>query len=286
MALTRARMHEHLEQLVQQRTEALTAEIAEHNRTEQALRATEGRLESILASITDVIWSISAQTHKLQYLNPSAERIYGRPKSDFFTNPALWFEVVVHPADRDLITQYSKNLFAGVAGSLEYRIVKPDGEVRWLYDRAQLVYDGAGAPLRIDGITADISERKSTHDKLKKALNEKEVLLKEVYHRVKNNLQVVSSLINLQARNTNNEETKNLLKQSADRITSMALLHEKLYQSKDLARIDFNAYVHSLVDHLLFAHGDHSGKIKISMGINDVFLDVDTAIPCGLIIHQ
>lgn len=159
MALMRAQMHEQLEQLVQQRTVALTAEIAEHNRTEQALRITEERLESILSSITDVIWSISVRTHKLQYLNPAAERIYGRPKSDFFTSPTLWFDVV-YPEDKARIKQYSENLFAGVSGSLEYRIVKPNGEVCWLYDRAQLVYDASGKPLRIDGITTDITSRK------------------------------------------------------------------------------------------------------------------------------
>ncbi|MDD5578034.1 MAG: PAS domain S-box protein [Methylobacter sp.] len=132
----------------------------------------------------------------------------------------------------------------------------------------------------------DITERKNANDKLKDALNEKEMLLKEVYHRVKNNLQVVSSLINLQARNVTNESTADLLKQSADRIKAMALLHEKLYQSKDLARIDFNAYIHSLVDHLMFGYGAHSGKIDINLKIDDVFLDVDTAIPCGLIINE
>jgi PAS domain S-box-containing protein len=132
----------------------------------------------------------------------------------------------------------------------------------------------------------DITERKNANDKLRQALNEKEMLLKEVYHRVKNNLQVVSSLLNLQARNVKNEETVDLLKQSADRIKAMALLHEKLYQSKDLARIDFNEYIHSLVEHLLFGYGAPPGKINLNMRIDDVFLDVDTAIPCGLIINE
>jgi two-component sensor histidine kinase len=112
------------------------------------------------------------------------------------------------------------------------------------------------------------------------------VLLKEVYHRVKNNLQVVSSLLNLQAGNVTDETTLELLKQSADRIKAMALLHEKLYQSKDLARIDFNEYIHSLVDHLLFSYGGQSGKVNISMRIDEVFFDVDTAIPCGLIVNE
>lgn len=132
----------------------------------------------------------------------------------------------------------------------------------------------------------DITERKNANDNLKAALQEKEMLLKEVYHRVKNNLQVVSSLINLQAGNVKNEATVDLLKQSADRIKAMALLHEKLYHSKDLARIDFNEYIRSLVDHLLFGYGTRSGKINIDMKIDNVFLDVDTAIPCGLIVNE
>ena len=132
----------------------------------------------------------------------------------------------------------------------------------------------------------DITERKCASDKLKAALNEKEMLLKEVYHRVKNNLQVVSSLINLQAANAKNAATVDLLKQSADRIKAMALLHEKLYQSKDLARIDFNAYIRSLVDHLFFGYGTQAGKIGINLKIDGVFLDVDTAIPCGLIANE
>lgn len=159
MALVRARMHEQLEHLVQERTLALTEEIAEHKRTEHALRGAEERLDSILSSVTDVIWSISAQTHQLQYLNPAAERIYGRSLSDFFSSPGLCFEVV-YPADKDLVIQYSNNLFSGVTDSLEYRIVKPNGDVRWLYDRGQLIYDAAGAPMRIDGITTDITELK------------------------------------------------------------------------------------------------------------------------------
>ena len=132
----------------------------------------------------------------------------------------------------------------------------------------------------------DITQRKRANDKLKEALNEKEIMLKEIFHRVKNNLQVVSSLINLQARNVKNEAVANLLKQSTDRIKSMALIHENLYQSKDLANINFASYIHDLVDHLLLSHGVSSSKVNVSMGIDDVCLDVDTAIPCGLLINE
>ena len=121
---------------------------------------------------------------------------------------------------------------------------------------------------------------------LEQSLKEKEMLLKEVYHRVKNNLQVVSSLINLQAATIVNKETIGLLKQSADRIKSMALLHEKLYQSKDLSRIDFNEYIHCLVEHLMFGYGIGPDRVKVSINIVNIFLDVDSAIPCGLIFNE
>ena len=166
------------------------------------------------------------------------------------------------------------------------RICRVDGEIRWLWAKGRRKFDNSGCQLSLAGIVQDITERKLANDKLQAALSEKELLLKEVYHRVKNNLQVVSSLINLQADNVKNEEAVDQLKQSADRIKSMALIHEKLYQSKSLAKINFNIYIHSLVEHLLFSHAAHSDKIKINMTIDDLFLDFDTAIPCGLIINE
>ncbi|MCK9395888.1 MAG: PAS domain S-box protein [Methylobacter sp.] len=205
-------------------------------------------------------------------------------------------ELIGQPVEMLVPERYRKAHIGFRQGYLVSPVSRPMGAGRDLYG---LRKNGTEFPVEIglgliddeNGIIVlssivDITERKNANDKLKQALNEKEMLLKEVYHRVKNNLQVVSSLINLQARNVKNEETVDLLKQSADRIKAMALLHEKLYQSKDLARIDFNGYIHSLVDHLLFGYGSHQDKVKLSMRIDDVFLDVDTAIPCGLIINE
>ena len=117
-------------------------------------------------------------------------------------------------------------------------------------------------------------------------MKEKEVLLKEIHHRVKNNLQVVSSLLYLQSKKTSHYQTLEMLNESQNRIKSMALIHEKLYQSKDIGRIDFSEYVESLISHLSRSYGSHLKTVTVEVNINSVFLSIDKAIPCGLIINE
>jgi two-component sensor histidine kinase len=121
---------------------------------------------------------------------------------------------------------------------------------------------------------------------LKSSLNEKDSLLKEIHHRVKNNLQIISSLLKIQANQTNNAQAAALFKDSQDRITSMALIHEQLYQSKDLSNIDFGIYIRKLVDSLMQSYSQNSRRIRTDIESNSIFLGIDVAIPCGLIINE
>ncbi|HEY9874720.1 MAG TPA: histidine kinase dimerization/phosphoacceptor domain -containing protein, partial [Candidatus Obscuribacterales bacterium] len=118
------------------------------------------------------------------------------------------------------------------------------------------------------------------------SLKEKEVLLKEIHHRVKNNLQIISSLLKLQSSYIKDEQTFGLFKDSQNRIRSMALIHEKLYQSKDLSRIDFAEYIRELTTNLLRSYGANSKTVTLKTSISDIRLTIDTAIPCGLIINE
>jgi len=129
-------------------------------------------------------------------------------------------------------------------------------------------------------------QRLQTEDQIKASLKEKEVLLREIHHRVKNNLQIISSLLNLQSRYIKGKQVLHVFKESQDRIKSMALIHEKLYQSKELARIDFAEYVRSLVADLFRSYKTDSDLITLKTNIDDVFLGINTAIPCGLIINE
>lgn len=132
----------------------------------------------------------------------------------------------------------------------------------------------------------DVTEMKRNHEEIKKSLREKELLLREIYHRVKNNMQVISSLLNFQSEYFQDEKHIQMFKESQSRIKSMALVHEKLYQSKDLTRIDFKDYITGLLNGLFVSYSVNASKIALHMDIQDILLGIDTAIPCGLIINE
>ncbi len=135
-------------------------------------------------------------------------------------------------------------------------------------------------------VCRDISERKLAEAQLKTNLKEKEVLLKEIHHRVKNNLYVISSLLNLQSAYVAQEDILNLFADSQNRIQAMALIHEQLYQSQDLAQINFADYIKRLVNNLFISYNASSRGIKSSLNIEPVALNLETAIPCGLLINE
>ncbi len=128
-------------------------------------------------------------------------------------------------------------------------------------------------------------QNKRAEQEIKQSLNDKELLLREVHHRVKNNMQIISSLLNLQMQHVSEEQSQNVLRESQGRIKSMAMVHEKLYQSPSFTLIDFKDYVEKLVSDIVFSYGV-SSKINIDLDIEDIHMGIDTAIPCGLIINE
>ncbi|MBW1834294.1 MAG: hypothetical protein JRI62_05815 [Deltaproteobacteria bacterium] len=131
-----------------------------------------------------------------------------------------------------------------------------------------------------------LDQMKKTEEQIKESLSEKEVLLREIHHRVKNNLQIISSLFRLQTADIRDEHDMEIFKESQSRVRSMALIHERLYQSKDLAKIDFAEYTPKLVSHLLSLYAIHAETITLDISVDDVFLSIDIAVPCGLIINE
>ncbi|MEE8389714.1 MAG: histidine kinase dimerization/phosphoacceptor domain -containing protein [Anaerolineae bacterium] len=133
-------------------------------------------------------------------------------------------------------------------------------------------------------LKAEITERKQVEEQIKDSLREKEVLLQEIHHRVKNNLAIVSSLLSFQAEITPDEQARAAFQESQNRIHAMARIHEHLYRSPDLARIDMAQYVRGVTNHLIRSYGAHA--IAFQTDVSDVELDIDRATPCGLIINE
>lgn len=132
----------------------------------------------------------------------------------------------------------------------------------------------------------EITERKRAEEQIKASLQEKEVLLKEIHHRVKNNLQIIYSLLDLQASQTDHPNARNALKDSQSRIRSMALIHERLYRSENLAQIDFAAYLDGLVSSLFHSYVMRTGTVGLRIDVSPLLLSIDKAVPCGLIVNE
>ena len=162
----------------------------------------------------------------------------------------------------------------------------PNGREVWISTNISPFFDKKGRPIGTFGISRDITMLKRVEEQINASLSEKEILLKEIHHRVKNNLQIISSLLNLQADYVKEEGTLNMFMESRNRVRSMALIHEKLYQSQDLARIDFGEYIGNLSDYLFQSYGVNRETIALKINAKGVLLNIDTAIPCGLIINE
>src|SRR4029453_18352621 len=175
----------------------------------------------------------------------------------------------------------------------EFRALTRDGEVVWVRGEARVVRDQDGHPLFLQGIAYDIPESKRAEDAIRASaeqvqasLREKEVLLEEIHHRVKNNLQVVSSLLRLQSAHVQEPAALEMFTESRNRIQSMALVHEKLYQSAELSRVDFAEYVQSLTNLLVISYRTRAAAVTLRVTVENVLMGIDVAVPLGLLINE
>lgn len=247
-----------------------------HSREQYALAQRAARIGSLDLDLT---------TGKL-YCSDTAWNILGRQKGDI--DPTYdFFLFMVHPEDRELLNKATqKAIEQNQHYDIEHRILLPDESIRWVLMTGAVIRNENGIPVRMIGMIRDITEKKESAEKNNASLKEKEVLLKEIHHRVKNNLQVISSLMYLQSKNVRDTTMAGIFKDCETRIRSMALVHERLYQSKSMAEIDFAEYVRSLAGYLVQSYGGGYGTIHLEIHIDNIFFNVNTAIPCGLIISE
>lgn len=170
--------------------------------------------------------------------------------------------------------------------SREQTYVRKDGELISANVTVSLVRDANDNPNYFVAVFEDITERKEYERQLEESIKEKEVLLKEVHHRVKNNMQVISSILNLQSSYISDENALGILRESQDRIKSMSFVHESLYQSNTLSEVNFAEYIQNIARNLYHSYGRPEGGIGLEFDLEEIYLNLDTSIPCGLIINE
>lgn len=248
------------------------------------------RLEAVLLQMPAAIWIIEAPSGKVILHNDKVESVLGHPPRPSETLEDLSLYSAIHP-DGSLYTfeEYplARSLLTGeVVINEEMLYKKEDGSLAILSIYSSPIRDAKGQIIASMGAAFDITEQKQAQEQIQASLKEKEVLLKEIHHRVKNNLQIVKSLLQMQCRRTKEQEGLLVLQDSQNRIASIALVHEKLYRSEDLANIDFAQYIPDLTIHLFETYKVSSNTISLNVKVDHIYLEIDRAIPCSLIINE
>lgn len=246
----------------------------------------EEHLRLITDNMLDLIYQVNSEGI-FEYVSPSIKELLGYEAEDIIGKKDFELMGIMHPDDLEVIIDALQIAIKTLKPNrVQHRYKHADGHYIWVETIGNPLSNHNGEFSGAVYITRDITELKNVENQLKSSLEEKEVLLREIHHRVKNNMQIISSLLNLQSRHITDEKTVNVLKESRNRVRSMAMVHEELYRSHDLSKIDFAEYSNRLLLGLFSSYGVNHSFIKPEINIENIFLDIDTAIPCGLIINE
>jgi PAS domain S-box-containing protein len=251
---------------------------------EQDLQRSEERYRIMAEATGQLVYEYNMRTGVISWQG-AVTAVTGYTPDEFQSVDIARWEELLHPDDRERVVAELRNAKAAKTPfHTEYRLRQKGGTYLNISENGVFVGATGAVPVCLIGTVTDISARKQVELQVAASLKEKEVLLKEIHHRVKNNLQVISSLLSLQSNAATDPHAQEQLRESQNRIRSMALIHERLYQSENLARINFEDYVRSL-GAFLFRSYNVQG-IRFLYKIDQCTLPVDSAIPCGLIINE
>ncbi len=259
-------------------------DITERMEAEKAITQSEKRYRDLFEYSPDFIILLSPDGNIID-INKATKKIVYLSKEELIGKSILELGVLFEEDIKKFVEIRHRLMNGGSVEPFEFKIIDRNGEICWM-DAYLSLLKKEKDNCTIQVILHDITRRKNYEKQIKQSLNEKEVLLKEIHHRVKNNLQIISSLLNLQSRYIEDKNALGVFKESQNRIKSMALIHEKLYQSEDITRIDFIEYIRSLTFHLFHSYSVDQSTIGLSISSEDVLFDIDTSIPCGLIINE
>ena len=220
------------------------------------------------------------------HVSPSCERITGYNPKEFINNPKF-IESIILKKDIEIWREHHKSAKRGdKVHEIQFRIKHKEDKIIWIEHVCQKLYDENEVFQGFRCSNRDITERKKTEEQIKRSLKEKEVLLKEVHHRVKNNMQIVMSLLNLQANAIEDKVIREAFAKSNSRINAMALIHETFYQTDDFSKINPEKYISKLIQSTASTLGSSDKQIEYKLEIEIIELSMDEAIPLALVINE
>lgn len=233
----------------------------------------------LLTLDTDLNFS-SFNTHCQSYFNYLTEQ-----KMEVNNSFSVFFKKLFEERELRFFRKTLKNILSGASKQIETKFLSK-GLNRWIELFINPIFDIDGKVIEISLVGHDITDKKNTENQIKDSLKEKEVLLKEIHHRVKNNLQVISSILNLQSSFVSDERTLEILEESRNRIHSMATIHENLYLTTNFSSIDFASYLQNLSTKLISSYHVAPITINLRTELTSINLLLDQAIPCGLLVNE
>ncbi|MBF0327607.1 MAG: PAS domain-containing protein [Nitrospirae bacterium] len=260
--------------------------ITERKKIEKNLLDSEERFRLAMAGANDGLWDWNLLTNHVYY-SPRWKSMLGYAEDELESHIDTW-KSVVHPDDMEPTLSLVSDFLEGraVKYEIEFRLRHKDGQYLNILSRATVVRADDGKPLRLVGTHVDITERKKAEQQITQSLKEKEILLRELYHRTKNNMQVIISLLRLQSINIDDKKTLQILEDTKSRIQAMALVHEKLYKAKNLSRVILGEYIKDLANALMQSHNPDMEQISLHVDVENIGVSIDTITPLGLAINE
>ena len=220
----------------------------------------------------------------LTFINGDLETVTGYNKEDFLSGKIKWIKIIV-PEDRPLVCENLKKAMSepNISTQMEYRIQQENGEIKWLLQVLQKLPTISRTSGQVQGLVLDIDKRKAVDTALIKT---QEVRIKEIHHRIKNNMQVISSLLSLEAERATDRKILEVFRESQNRVASMALIHEELYKGNEIDRLGFADYLRRLTADLFRSYRLGNERISLKLDLEQVYLEMDKAIPLGIIVNE
>lgn len=263
----------------------IARDITERVDVERKAAQIKERLELATRAADIGIWDWEIDTGAIIW-DARMFQLYGWPSNSSRVDYAGWM-ASVHPGDRERVDADVRRALPGLSAYVsEFRAVWPDGTVRRIAAVGHVTLDERGRPVRMLGVNYDVTERWAADSRLRSLVLEKEALLREVHHRVKNNLQVITSLLRLEADRASQPHTRQVLRDMQGRIFAMASLHESLYRANQFDRVELADYIRRVCTQLFHSAVTRPGAVELSFDLVPVDIQIHQAIACGLLVNE